>query len=76
MWFDEAGHHPAVLPDHPVPREAEPFIGREPAVEEEARGHAVGALRVALDGPTAEAGYEVERTGQRRRRHARSQPSG
>src|SRR5215472_6566596 len=70
IWLDDSGHDPAVLADLAVTDEPELLIGRQGAVEQEAGGHRVGALRVALDGPPAQTRDEIERTGERRRGHA------
>src|SRR5262249_44415041 len=68
--FHDAGHDPAVLADPAIPREAEPLVGRQYAVEEKAGRHRAGVLRVSLHGPAAQARDQVDRTGQSCVRHA------
>src|SRR5215468_3412736 len=49
-----------VLADLAVADESQPFVGREGAVEQEARGNRVRVLRVTLDASAAERAYELE----------------
>src|ERR1044072_5384252 len=70
LRFDDLADDPAVLPDHAVPREAELLVGRQCAVEEEARRYRPGGFRVSLDDPTAELRDQVERAGESCSRHA------
>jgi hypothetical protein len=68
--LDDLGHDPTVFTDLPVPDEPEFHVRRHRTVEEEARGHRSGVLRVSLDGPSAQARDQIDRTGERRGRHA------
>src|SRR5215510_4244489 len=69
-WRDVAGDDPPVLADLAVASEPEVLIGRERPVEEEAGRHREGILWVTLDGPPAQAGDQIERSGERGSRDA------
>ena len=68
--LDEFGDDPAMLANHPVAGEAQPLVGRERAVEEEAGRHGGGVLGISLDSSAAVArrsGRAPRRAPRRRR---------
>ncbi len=60
--FDESSHHPAMLPDHPIPGESETLVGREGTVEQESCRNRTGRFGISLDDSTPETRDQIEGT--------------